>query len=77
MVQIVLSLEREIEQELREIAQRLYQGKKGALSKVVEQALRLLHRELERKQAYAKLLHEAEHAQKLGIGKFKREELYA
>ena len=76
MTQVVLSLEDKYDKKLRRLANTIYSGKKGAMSSVVENGLDLVERELEKKNAYIRLLSEAETAKDLKIGKFKREEAY-
>lgn len=76
MVQVVLSLEKDVNKTLRELAHILYEGKKGSMSKVVEDALLAYKKELDREKAFKKLLYMAKNARDLGVGKFKREEAY-
>lgn len=76
MVQVVLSLEEKYNKKLRKLANRLYSGKKGSMSEVVERGIELLERESQRKDAFIKMLSEATNAKDLGIGKFNRAEAY-
>lgn len=76
MGQVVLFLDEESETRLRRLAKRAYGKKKGAMAKIVKRGLTLVEKEDERRQAHAKLLDMARNAKELGIGKFKREELY-
>ena len=76
MVQVVLSLEAKADLALRELAREVYGGRKGALSKVVEDSLELMRREVEKQKAHEELVSEARKAKKLGVGSFKRSGLY-
>ncbi|MBN2066936.1 MAG: hypothetical protein JW744_00530 [Candidatus Diapherotrites archaeon] len=75
--QVVLSLEDKYDEKLRRLAKDLYNGKKGAMSEVVEKGLDLVEEESRRDEAYKKLLRKVRNAGAVGIGKFKREEAYA
>ena len=75
--QVVLSLEDEYDKKLRRLAKDLYEGRKGAMSDVVEKGIDLVDEEIKRDKAYAKLLKKVKNAKAIGIGRFKREEAYA
>lgn len=77
MVQVVLSLEEKYDKKLRKLANTLYNGKKGAMSEVVERGIELVEEKTRRDRAYKKLLALSAKAKAVGIGKFKREEAYA
>jgi hypothetical protein len=74
MVQIVLSLSKEKEKELRKLAMEKYEGKKGALSKIVEEGIELVRDKKEQKKADEEFWEMVNNAKDLGIGKFTREE---
>lgn len=72
MVQIVLSLSEE--KELRQLAMDKYNGKKGALSKIVEERIELVKYNKEKENANENFWEMVNNAKNLGIGKFTREE---
>ena len=74
MVQIVLSLSKEKEKELRNLAIEKYNGKKGALSKIVEEGIDLVKSQTTQKKADKDFWEMVNNAKDLGIGKFTREE---
>ncbi len=74
MVQIVLSLSKEKEKELRQLAMEKYDGKKGSLSKIVEEGIELLKNDSLQKKADKDFWEMVNNAKDLGIGKFTREE---
>ena len=74
MVQIVLSLSKEKEMELRKLAIEKYDGKKGALSKIVEEGIDLVKSQTTQKKADKDFWEMVNNAKDLGIGKFTREE---
>ncbi len=53
-----------------------FEGKKGALSAIVEKGIDLADVEVKRNIAHQKLLDFARNAKNFGIGKFNRNELY-
>lgn len=76
MVQIVLSISKEHNKKLRDLAMKEFEGKKGALSAIVEKGIDLVNAETKRELAHNKLLYLARNSNlKLG-GKFDRNELY-
>ena len=74
MVQIVLSLSEEKDKELRRLAIEKYGGKKGALSKVVEEGIELVKSQKQKTRAEKNFWEMVNNAKDLGIGKFTREE---
>lgn len=74
--QVVLSLEDKYDEKLRRLAKDLFQGRKGAMSDVVEKGLDLVEEESRRGKAHAKLLFLVDNARDVGIGKFNREEAH-
>ena len=74
MVQIVLSLSEEKDKELRRLAIEKYGGKKGALSKVVEEGIELVKIHKQKSKAKKEFWEMVNNAKDLGIGKFTREE---
>lgn len=76
LTQVVLSLKKEDNALLRELAHKMHESRKGAMSKVVSKGLHLIKEEIERRKAHESLLEKARNAKNLGIGKFKRDELY-
>lgn len=74
MVQIVLSLSKEKEKELRRLASEMYNGKKGALSKIVEDGITLVSSQKEKIKADKDFWEMVNNAKDLRIGKFTREE---
>jgi|GEM_PF-1279064 len=56
MVQIVLSLDKEHEKKLRGIAMKEFDGKKGALSAIVEKGIDLVEQEVRQRDAHEKLM---------------------
>lgn len=74
MVQIVLSLSEEKDKELRRLAIEKYGGKKGALSKVVEEGIELVKNQKQKTRAEKDFWEMVNNAKDLGIGKFTREE---
>jgi len=78
MVQIVLSISEKHNKKLRDLAMKEFEGKKGALSAIVEKGIDLADEEAKRNEAHYKLLDLARKSKlKLGDGKFDRNELYA
>ncbi len=76
MKQVVLSLQDDSEKRLRRLAHELKGGKKGALSKTVEESLILLEKEMKRRAAFKRLMEIANENRVLGIGKFSRDDIY-
>jgi len=76
MVQIVLSLEKEYNKKLRDIAKKEFGGERGSLSLAVEKGIDLLEKQVKMENAREKLLLLAKENKKIGIGKFNRDELY-
>jgi hypothetical protein len=76
MVQIVLSLEKEYDKKLRDIAKKEFGGEKGSLSLVVEKSIDLFEKQLKMEKAREKLLLLAKENKKIGFGKFDRNEVY-
>jgi|SaaInlStandDraft_4_1057021.scaffolds.fasta_scaffold78561_1 hypothetical protein len=74
MVQIVLSLSEEKEKELRKLAIEKYDGKKGALSKVVEDGIDLVKNQTNQKKADKRFWDMVNNAKDLGKIEFTREE---
>ena len=74
MVQIVLSLSKEKEKELRQLAVEKYNGKKGALSKIVEEGIDLVKNHEQQSKADKDFWNMVNNAKNLKIGKFTREE---
>ncbi len=74
MVQIVLSLSEAKEKELRKLAMEKYDGKKGALSKIVEEGIDLVKTQTNQKKADKDFWNMVNNAKNLKIGKFTREE---
>jgi len=74
MVQIVLSLSEKKDKELRQLAIEKYEGKKGALSKVVEEGIELVKNQKQKTRAEKDFWEMVNNAKDLGIGKFTREE---
>ena len=74
MVQIVLSLSEEKEKELRQLAMEKYGGRKGALSKVVEDAITLVKENFDQKDADKEFEEMIKNAKNLGKIKFDRQE---
>ena len=77
MAQVVLSLSKESEDRLRRLAQITKQGRKGALSDTVEEAIFLLEKKLKQKASLGRLKTLASQDKVFGAGRFKREEAYA
>jgi hypothetical protein len=76
LVQIVLSLEKEYNKKLRDIAQKEFGGERGSLSMAVEKGIDLLEKQINMKKAREKLLLLSKENKKLGLGKFNRDEIY-
>ncbi len=76
MRQVVLSLSEESEERLRRLALRTRNGRKGALSQTVEDALLLLEKRLKQGKALERLQEISTQNRALGVGKFDREEAY-
>ena len=74
--QVVLSLEDKYDEKLRRLAKDLFDGRKGAMSDVVEKGLDLVEEKTKRSKAHSKLLFLVNNARDLGIGKFDREEAH-
>jgi hypothetical protein len=74
MVQIVLSLSKEKEKELRQLAMEKYSGKKGSLSKIVEEGIDLVKNYEQQTKADKDFWNMVNNAKNLKIGKFTREE---
>jgi hypothetical protein len=72
MVQIVLSLSKE--KELRQLAMEKYSGKKGSLSKIVEEGIDLIKMQKRKTKADKDFWNMVNNAQNWNIGKFTREE---
>jgi hypothetical protein len=76
MVQIVLSISKEHNKKLRDLAMKEFEGKKGALSAIVEHGIDLADSEEKRQKAHERLLYLARNAKNHGVGKFNRNEIY-
>jgi len=76
MVQIVLSISEKHNKKLRELAMKEYEGKKGALSAIVEKGIDLVDEEAKRMEAHYKILEIARKSTWKGDGKFDRNKLY-
>jgi hypothetical protein len=74
MVQIVLSLSKEKERELRKLAIEKYEGKKGALSKIVEEGIELVKNQKQKTRAEKDFWEMVNNAKDLGKIEFTREE---
>jgi hypothetical protein len=74
MVQIVLSLSEKKNKELRKLAMEKYSGKKGALSKIVEEGIDLVKDKNAQKKADKDFWEMVNNAKDLGIIKFDRQE---
>jgi len=74
MVQIVLSLSEKKDKELRQLAIEKYEGKKGALSKVVEEGIELVKNQKQKTRAEKDFWEMVNNAENWHIGKFTREE---
>jgi len=74
MVQIVLSISEKHNKKLRDLAMKEFEGKKGAISAIVEQGIDLAEEKVRKQRAHERLLHLARNAQNLGVGKFSRAE---
>ena len=74
--QVVLSLGDEYNRKLRRLAKDLFDGRKGAMSDVVEKGIDLVEEESRRSKAHSKLLSLVNNARDIGIGKFNREDAY-
>jgi hypothetical protein len=77
LVQIVLSISKEHNKKLRELAMKEFEGKKGALSAIVEKGIDLVDTETTRNKAHFTLLDLAKNSKLKLNGKFDRNELYA
>ena len=79
MVQIVLSISKEHNKKLRDLAMKEFKGEKGALSAIVEKGIDLADDEIRRRNAHEKIIWFAEHKAGKGKwnGKFDRNEVYA
>ena len=76
MRQVVLSLHETAEDRLRRMAQQQYSGKKGSLSKTVEEALLVLEKQRKQRKALERLLQISREDRILGVGRFERNEAY-
>ena len=76
MKQVVLSLKEDSDMRLRRLARITGDGRKGSLSKTVEEALILLEKKIVQKNALEKLKQFADEDINYGIGSFKREYAY-
>lgn len=76
MKQVVLSLKEESEERLRRLAQEAYAGRKGSLSKTVEDALLAFEKLTKQQKALNRWMEIAKEGRKLGVGHFEREEAY-
>jgi len=76
LVQIVLSISKEHNKKLRELAMKEFEGKKGALSAIVEKGIDLADAKLKQELAHEKLVHLAKSSTWKGDGKFNRSDLY-
>ncbi|MDD3083713.1 MAG: hypothetical protein PHP82_01695 [Candidatus ainarchaeum sp.] len=74
MVQIVLSLSKEKEKELRQLAMEKYDGKKGSLSKIVEEGIDLVKSKKDKGEADKDFWEMVNNAKDLGKIKFDRQE---
>ncbi|MDD2531796.1 MAG: hypothetical protein PHY04_01055 [Candidatus ainarchaeum sp.] len=79
MVQIVLSISKEHNKKLRELAMKEFEGKKGALSAIVEKGIDLADAQVKQNEAHDKLLWLAKNCAKKSKTKwnFNRNEIYA
>ena len=76
MGQIVLSLEKKDEERLRELAKETNNGKKGAISQTVAEALVELEKKRRQQKALKRLFELANEDQDYGVGRFDRNEIY-
>lgn len=76
MKQRLLSFSDEGDARLKRLAKETNEGKKGAFSQTVEEALELLEKERRRKRAASFILDFARQNRKLGVGKFVRASIY-
>ncbi len=76
MAQVVIFLDDDYDSRLRRLAKQRYGKKKAAMARIVKRGIELVEREQERGEAHQKLLGMVKNAKKLGIGKFRREEIY-
>ena len=77
MVQIVLSISEKHNKKLRDLAMKEFEGKKGALSAIVEKGIDLVEKETKMSEAHNKLIWLAKNKAGKGDGKFDRNEVYA
>ncbi len=77
MGQIVLSISEKHNKKLRDLAMKEFEGKKGALSAIVEKGIDLLDDEKKREAAHERLIWLAKNKAGKGDGKFDRNEVYA
>ena len=73
---VVLSLSKEGEERLRRLAHSNGGGKKGSLSKTVEEAVELLEKMEKQRKAIEGIKKMSERGLNWGIGKFNREDAY-
>ena len=76
MVQIVLSISEKQNKKLRDLAMKEFEGKKGALSAIVERGIDLVDEETKRNEAHYKILELARKSKWKGDGKFDRNSIY-
>ena len=74
MSKLIISLSKEKEKELRKLAMDKYDGKKGALSKIVEEGIDLVKNHEQQSKADKDFWNMVNNAKNLKIGKFTREE---
>ncbi|MCX6803727.1 MAG: hypothetical protein NTY48_04110 [Candidatus Diapherotrites archaeon] len=77
MVQIVLSISKEHNKKLRDLAMNEFASKKGALSAIVEKGIDLADEEIKREAAHKRLIWLARNKAGEGDGKFDRNEVYS
>ena len=74
MVQIVLSINKEKTRELRQLAMEKYGGKKGALSKIVEDGITLVKKDMSKSKSEKEFWELVNNAKDWGVIKFDRQE---
>jgi hypothetical protein len=74
MGKIIISLSNEKEKELRKLAMDKYNGQKGSLSKIVDEAIDLVKNQDQQSKADKDFWNMVNNAKNLKIGKFTRDE---
>ncbi|MDO8627676.1 MAG: hypothetical protein Q7K42_04375 [Candidatus Diapherotrites archaeon] len=69
-----ISLQEIYGKKLRNLAMTVFEGKKGGISKTIENALDEYEKKIRREKAWDRLMTKASNSKDLGIGKFTREE---